>query len=442
MRGRLPVLDHSVVAALIGIGLSHRSAALAVRERLALAPEDAGALLRALTAGPTVEEAVALSTCNRTELYLVAADAAAAERAALRALARHAGMSAPALRAIVTVRRERDAVDHLFAVAAGLDSMVVGEAEILGQLRRAHELARAAGACGPVLDRLVRDAIGAGRRARAGTAIGRSGASVSSAAVELAREALGSLAGRRVLLVGAGKSGEVTARVLRRHGVGDLRVVNRDRARGEALAGRDGAVVGLEALDGQLAAVDLVLTATASPRPLIDRAAVARAMARRGGRPLVLVDLAVPRDVDPAVRAVPGAVLVDLDDVERRAARNRAARAGDAGRARAILTAEAERFERWRAGRAVAPAVAALHGRGDDVVRELLERNAAHWESLTPADLHRVECLARAVARRLLHEPTLQVKRAAQDGADDPARAALELFGLDRAPVAPAADAA
>jgi glutamyl-tRNA reductase len=431
------------VPALIGLGLSHRSAPLAVRERLALAPDDASALLRALTAGGAVEEAVALSTCNRTELYVVAADAATAERAALRALARHARMGAHALRGLVAARHDHAVAEHLFAVAAGLDSMVLGEAEILGQLRRAHELARAAGACGPVLDRLMRDALAAGRRARAGSAIGRSGASVSSAAVELAREALGSLGSRRVLLVGAGKSGAVTARVLRRHGVHDLRVVNRDPARAEALAGPDGAVVGLAALDDQLAAVDLVLAATASPRPLIDRPAVERAMARRGGRPLVLVDLAVPRDVDPAVRAVPDVVLVDLDDVERRAARNRATREGDAGRARAILATEVERFERWRAGRAVAPAVAALHERGADVVRELLERNAPHWESLSPADRERVACLARAVARRLLHEPTLHVKRAAHDGAADPAGAALELFGLSAAaPPRPAVDAA
>jgi glutamyl-tRNA reductase len=437
----VPVPDHSIVPALVGVGLSHRSASLAIRERLALAPDEAGALLRALTAGGAVEEAVALSTCNRTELYLVAGDAAAARRAALRALARHAGMDVPALRALVSERREGAVVEHLFAVAAGLDSMVMGEAEILGQLRRAHALAGTAGTCGPVLDRLLRDALGAGRRARAGSAIGRSGASVSSAAVELAREALGSLAGRGVLLVGAGKSSAATARVLRHHGVGVLRVANRDPTRAEALAGQHGAVVGLETLDEQLVAADLVITATASPRPLIDRPAVQRALARRGGRPLVLVDLAVPRDVDPAVRAVPGVVLVDLDDVERRAARNRAAREADAGRARAILAGEVERFERWRAGRAVAPAVAALHERADEVVRELLARNASHWESLSPADRERVACLARAVARRLLHEPTLHVKRAAQDGEADPARAALELFGLDGAAPARAAAA-
>jgi glutamyl-tRNA reductase len=430
----------SFVSALVALGLSHATAPLAVRERLALAPDEATALLRALRASGMADEAVAVSTCNRTELYLAAADAAAAEHAAVRALARHARLGTPAVRSRVAVRRGRAVAEHLFDVAAGLDSMVLGEAEILGQLRRAHELARAAGTCGPVLDRLLRDALGAGRRARAGSAIGRCGASVSSAAVELAREALGSLADRRVLLVGAGKSGETTARVLRGQGVRLLRVVNRDRARAAALAGGAGGVVPLAALADHLAAADLVLAATSSPRPLIARADVERATARRApGRPLVLVDLAVPRDIDPAVRGVPGVVLVDLDDVERRAARNRAARAGEAGRARAILAGEVERFERWRAERAVAPAVAALHGRGDAVVQELLARNAPHWESLSPADRERVEQLARAVVRRLLHEPTLRLRRAAQEDGGEPARIALELFGLDGAAAARAA---
>src|SRR6185295_8884137 len=219
------------------------------------------------------------STCNRTELYAVGPDAATLEAAAVRALARRAGMSTGGLRSHVAVLRGPEVADHLFAVAGGLESMVLGEAEILGQLRRAHEQSRAAGACGPVVDRLLRDALGAGRRARAGTGIGRCGVSVSSAAVELARDALGSLADRRVLLVGAGKSSEVTAKVLRSQGVRILAVANRGRDRAAALAGPDGAAVAFEALDDHLAEADLVLAATACPHVLIDRAAVTRAVA-------------------------------------------------------------------------------------------------------------------------------------------------------------------
>jgi glutamyl-tRNA reductase len=423
------------VPALIGLGLSHRTAPLAVRERLALAPEEAVALMAGLVATDAVDEAVALSTCNRTELYVAGPDAAAAERAAVAALAAHAGMSVAALALRLSARRGRGVAEHLFAVAAGLDSMVLGEAEILGQLRRAHELSREAGACGPLLDRLVRDALGAGRRARAGTGIARAGVSVSSAAVELAREALGSLADRRVTLVGAGKSGEVTARVLRGHGVRVLRVANRTPERAAELARRYGAEVAGD-LEAQLADADLVLTATACPHVLVDRAAVERAVARRDGRPLVIVDLAVPRDVDPAVRAVPGVTLLDLDDVQARVTRNRAARQADAGAAEAVVAAEVERFERWRAARAATPTVAALHGAAEAVVADVLDRNAPHWESLSDADRERVEQLAHAVARRLLHAPTLGVKQAAAEGDDGPERALRALFGLAAADVA------
>src|SRR4051794_37530121 len=425
------VAHDSGVPALLGVGLSHRTAPLALRERIALGADAAGALLRALIDSGAADEAVALSTCNRTEVYVVGA-AAALEDAAVRALARHAGMSNEALRSHVAVLREHEVADHLFAVAGGLESMVLGEAEILGQLRRAHELSRAVGACGPIVDRLLRDALTAGRRTRSETGIARCGVSVSSAAVELARDALGSLADRRVLLVGAGKSSEVTAKVLRSHGVRVLSVANRGRERAAALAGPDGDAVPFDRLADQLAEADLVLAATACPQVVIGRGAVARAMTRRGGRPLVLVDLAVPRDVDPAVRGMPGVTLLDLDDVQRRAARNLRSREADLGRAREILAAEVERFERWRAGRAAAPTVAALQSAGNAIVAELLDRNAPHWESLSPADRDRVASLARAVARKLLDEPTRRIKQAALEGDATAELAARTLFALPR----------
>src|SRR3954465_9734934 len=287
------------VPALLGVGLSHRTASLALRERVVLGADDAAAVLRALLAGGVADEAVALSTCNRTELYAVGADAAALEDAMVGALPARAGMPDGALRAHVVVLDGREVADHLFAVAGGLESMVLGEAEVLGQLRRAHELSRAAGACGPILDRLLRDALAAGRRARARPGIARCGVSVSSAAVELARDALGSLADRRVLLVGAGKSSEVTAKVLRSHGVRVLSVANRGRERAAALPGPagDGAPFGRRA--HQLAEADLVLAAPACPQVVIGRAAVARAMVRRGGGPRGLLRLPRPRGPAP-----------------------------------------------------------------------------------------------------------------------------------------------
>src|SRR4051812_25943345 len=426
------VAHDSGVPALLGVGLSHRTAPLALRERIALGADAAAALLRALIDSGEADEAVALSTCNRTELYVAGAGAAALEDAAVRALARRAGMSNGELRSHVAVVREQEVADHLFAVAGGLESMVLGEAEILGQIRRAHDLSRAAGACGPIVDRLLRDALTAGRRARSETGIARCGVSVSSAAVELARDALGSLADRRVLLVGAGKSSEVTAKVLRSHGVRVLSVANRGRERAAALAGPDGDAVPFDRLADQLAEADLVLAATACPQVVIGRGAVARAMTRRGGRPLVLVDLAVPRDVDAAVRGMPRVTLLDLDDVQRPAARTPRSRGADLGRAREILAAEVERFERWRAGRAAAPTVAALQSAGNAIVAELLDRNAPHWESLSPADRDRVASLARAVARKLLDEPTRRIKQAALEGDATAELAARTLFALPR----------
>ena len=416
---------------LLGVGLTHRTAPLAMRERLALPPVHATDLLHALLESGAVDEAVALSTCNRTELYLAGEDAAAVEQAALRALADRAGQSPDELAPWLSTVVGGEVAAHLFAVAAGLDSMILGEAEILGQLRRAHELASAAGASGPLTDRLLRDALTAGRRVRTGTAIARRGVSVSSAAVELAHDSLGSLADRRVLLVGAGRSSELTARALAGHGVRVLRVANRDHERAAELAGRRGAAVAFDRLEDHLAHADLVLCATACPHALIDRDTVARAVARRPDRRLVLIDLAVPRDVDPAVRTLAGVTLLDLDDIQRRVSRNRAGRHGELDRARALVRAEVDRFEAWMAARDAVPTVTALQGAGQAIVAELLDRNSSRWESLTPADRERVAALAHAVARRLLHEPTLRLKQAAAVGDGGAARSARELFGLD-----------
>jgi glutamyl-tRNA reductase len=233
------------------------------------------------------------------------------------------------------------------------------------------------------------------------------------------------------MLVGAGKSSEVTARVLRSHGVGVLRVANRTHDRAAGIAAGGGGTVALDDLEAHLAGSDLVVAATTCPHVLIDAGMVARAMAGRAGSPLVVVDLAVPRDVDPAVRDLEGVTLLDLDDVQARVARNRAARRSDVAAAEALLAREVERFERWRAARAAAPTVAALQGAGDAIVADLLALNASHWESLSEADRERVERLARAVARRLLHEPTRRVKQAAGEGDAAPERAARDLFGLD-----------
>jgi glutamyl-tRNA reductase len=424
--------DGSAVAAgLLALGVSHKTAPLALRERLSLPEGRATGVLAELVAGDAVHEAVVLSTCNRTELYLHAADAVEAESAALAALSRQAGIPPTELFGHVYAMRGLEAVAHLFEVAAGLDSMVLGEAEIQGQVKRAYELALVEGVTGPLTNRLFRDALGAGKRVRAETAVGRRRVSVASVAVELAREVLGDLAERRVLVIGAGENGELTARALRQAGVATTFVANRHYDRAIGLAQRfGGEAVRLDDLPHELARADIVVSATGSPHQIVGREELGLVVAERHGRPLLLIDIAVPRDIDPAVRGLPGIALYDMDDLQREVARNLSGREAEARRARVVVDREVARFGDWLASLEVVPTIAALRERGEAIVEQVLDENAGRWDSLSEADRARLGVLARAVVRRLLHEPTLRLKRA-EDGAYTQIQALRELFGLE-----------
>jgi glutamyl-tRNA reductase len=331
-----------VTPRLIAVGLSHRTAAIAQRERAALGDGAARATLRELLAGGVVSEAAVLSTCNRTELYAVTEDLDTATEALRVAHAAHAASSVEELQAVGRVRRDAAVVRHLFRVAASLDSMVVGEAEIQGQVRAARDVAADEGALGSALGPLFADALIAGRRARARTRVGAGAVSLSSVAVALARARLGDLGARRAALIGAGRMAQSTARALVGAGVGSLVVVNRSDA--GALSARFGAcTAGLDALEDVLANADVVISSTAAPAPVVDAASVRRARHHRGAAPLVLVDLAVPRDVDPAVGDLPGVALYDLDHLGEIAAANRRARDREAVGAQAIVDAAVAR---------------------------------------------------------------------------------------------------
>ena len=408
---------------LVAISVSHRTAPLQLRERLALSIAGAAQLMGELVAARGVEEAVVLCTCHRTELYVATPEPAAARRALLGTLARLAGAPAAKLLGHVHVLRGAQVSRHLFAVAAGLESMVLGEAEIQGQVRRALEHARAAGTAGPVTGRLFAGAVSSGGRVRSRTAIGRGGASVSSVAVELARDAAGSLAGRRVLVVGAGQSGALSARALAGEGM-EVVVASRHRSHAAEVAGRRGSAVTLADVPGELERADVVFTATAAAVRTIERDVVARAMAARGGRPLVIVDLGMPRDVDPAAGALPGVRLLDLDDIDRRLDANHGQRRAHSTEAAAIVAEEEQRFQTWLAGYGAAPAVAVLHEHAEAIVADVLTENERRWEHLSDADRARVGVLARTIVRRLLHEPTRRLR------ADGDAAGTLELFGL------------
>ena len=416
--------DHCYVD-LVAISVSHRTAPLGLRERLALSADGATQLMGELVSAPGVDEAVALCTCHRTELYVATRDPAAARRAVLAALAGLAAAGEAELLGQVHILRGAQVSRHLFAVTAGLESMVIGEAEIQGQVRRALEHARGAGTAGPVTGRLFGDALSCGGRVRSRTAIGRGGASVSSVAVELARDAAGSLAGRRALVVGAGQSGALSARALADEGM-EVIIASRHRSRAAGVADELGSAVSLADLPGELLSADVVFTATAAPRRLISRRDVVAAMSARGGRPLVIVDLGMPRDVEPAAGALEGVTLLDLDAVDARLDANHEERRLHCAEAAALVAREESRFETWLAGYGAAPAVAMLHEHAEAIVARVLAENDARWEELTPADRDRVGVLARTIVRRLLHEPTRRLRADGESGAD----VALELFGL------------
>jgi glutamyl-tRNA reductase len=422
-----------VTGTLLAIGVSHKTASLAVRERLALPEGRAVSVLRELVGHSGVHEAVAISTCNRTEVYLVVSDPVEAESATLAILARQAGIRPTELFGAIYSLRDSDAVRQLFRVAAGLDSMIVGEAEVQGQVKRAYELALVEGVTGPVSNRLFRDALGAGKRVRTETSISRAHVSVSSVAVELARGVLGDLETRKVLVIGAGENGELTARALHERGVNTVFVANRRYDRAIGLAQRFGGhAVRFEDLPRQLLEADIVVSATASPHQIVGRDEMDLVSEQRGGRPLLMIDIAVPRDIEPTVREVTGVTLYDMDDLQREVARNMGSREAEAVRARQIVDQEVERFAQWLASLDVVPTIAALRELGEGVVAQVLRENEARWESLGDADRDRVELLARAVVNRLLHEPTLRLKGATDgDASYVYVQALRELFGLE-----------
>jgi glutamyl-tRNA reductase len=418
---------------LLTLGVSHKTAPLDLRERLSLTEGRAVGALQELTAAEGIHEAAAISTCNRTELYLVVSDAVEAESTALGVLTRQADIRPTELLGHLYSLRSIEAAHHLFRVTAGLDSMIIGEAEIQGQVKRAYELALVEGGTGPVLNRLFRGALGAGGRVRQETAIGEKGVSIPSVAVELARRTLGDLAQRRVLVIGAGETAELVARALVARGVATVFVANRHYDRAIGLAERfGGTAVRFDELPEQLQVADIVVSATNSPHHIVEADELRHVMKDRTDRPILLVDIAVPRDVEPVCRDISGVSLYDIDDVQQIVERNADGREAEARRAESIIAGELDRFEQWMASLEVVPTLASLRERADEVVRRVLAENEGRWESLSEADRDRLSAMTKAIASRLLHEPTVRMKRSAgSDNAYLYVSALRELFGLD-----------
>ena len=397
---------------LLLVGISHRVAPVELRERVALDAEESAELARSLGVNGT--EVVCLSTCNRTELYVGGEDSLDVADRAVAALAARADLGHEELRSVLYRLEEEAAAIHLFRVAAGLDSMVPGEGEILGQVRSAYE----AGQTGALLDRLFRQAIHAGKKVRTETAIAENPASVSSAAAALAEQVFGDLSACRALLIGAGKVGELAARNLTARGAHVVLVANRSHERADELAARFGArAIALEGVPDELPEVDVVVSSTGASGYVVTQEDVARTLADRKGRPLFLIDIAVPRDLDPTIHSLEGCYLYDIDDLESVVADSLAGRRREAGRAEAIVLDEAERFRAWQASRDVVPAIASLRARAEEIRETELERVRARLERLTEAERRAVEGVTARIVDKLLHAPTVKMKEAAA-GAD------------------------
>ncbi len=426
---------------LVCVGIGHHTAPVAVRERLAFSAAEQEPFLVELAqqvAPLGLGEVALLSTCNRTELYAASRDIACRFRAVPeelgQVLARNRGVSLRQMEHHRYHRLETDAVRHLCRVAAGLESMVVGEAEILGQVSAAQHTAERGGTLGPILEAAFRAAVRAGRRARAETAIGREAASISSEAVRLA-EALGlDLPSATALIVGTGKVSRLAAGALRRAGARELRIVSRTTASASALAqewgGRPLPWHGLELALGE---ADLVLSGTGAPHAVITCDLITSVLARRSPRRrLLLLDLAVPRDVEPGVREFAGVEVYDLDDIQQRIAENLAGRRQEIPAVEAIIADELERFEEWRHGVALRPILAALATQGEAIRCRELERALTRLDPVSPAVRNQLEALSRTIVAKLLHSPLTRIR-----DESDPARRQVqvevvrELFGLN-----------
>jgi glutamyl-tRNA reductase len=421
------------------IGLSHRTAPVAVRERLAIVPGELEAYLKRTVALAGIREAVIISTCNRIEIYGISSDcdeAVGSVRAQLAEQLR--GVAADEDEETVATlgkhlyaRLKREALHHLFRVAASLDSLVIGEPQILGQIKEAYELAAKVGTAGPLLGSVFPRAFRVARKVRRDTGIAEQKVSVSSVAVDLARKIWGDFEGRRVLVIGAGKMADLAARVLAREGA-SLAVTNRTPARAEELAKRLGAVV--EPWDQLPAAVvrsDIVISSTGAREPILRKKLLADLQRTRRHRQLVLIDIAVPRDIDPSVGELEDVFLYDIDDLQRYVADNLEDRRQEASRAEAMIEEEVARFLSGARGRAAGPTIAAMRARFETVARAEVERMLSTVTGADERTVRAFRACGDAIVAKLLHAPMVALKKdAGAEGEGNLVEAAHKLFAL------------
>jgi glutamyl-tRNA reductase len=395
------------------LGLNHKVAPVEVRERLAFGAEHAPSALREMmrSGGGSIREIVLLSTCNRTEVYVHASNTDEAETVVRNFLAGRAALPTQELGRMLYVARGEETARHLMRVSAGLDSLVLGENEILGQVRAASEMAQSAGTNGPLLSALFRYAVQAGKRARHETGIGRGDISVASVVVELAEQVLGPLGERTALLIGAGKISTITARALLRSGLHCIMVANRTFERAQKLAENlRGVAVHFDALDETLKKADIVICSTGAPHLVLHPETIRRAQAARGSRPLLVADLAVPRDADPDIASIPGVRLANIDDLDEVVKTRHPLTASVCCEVEDIVREELEGFRRWHDARRCAPVIQALHQKAETICQSEVDHTLRRMGSLTPRQQHMVLAMGRAIVAKLLHEPITHLR--------------------------------
>jgi glutamyl-tRNA reductase len=395
------------------IGVNHKTAPIEVRERIAISREDLPETTRALAAIPGVAECMIVSTCNRVEI-LASVESPNADLTAF--LQRHFGLDEALLAPHLYEHHDQEAVRHLFRVAASLDSMVVGEPQILGQVKEAFAVARASGTVGGQLDHLLQSAFAAAKKVRTETEIGSNSVSIASVAVELARKIFGSLSGRTVFLVGAGKMSELAARHLVQQGAGAILVTNRTQERARRMAEAfQGRVIPFDQLYETAGQADIVISSTGAPHPIFRREHGRAFLQQRRNRPMFFIDIAVPRDVDPAMGKLEGIFVYDIDDLQQVAASHMAERSREATDAEALIEGEVERFQQRQRTVNVAPAIVALQQQAEEIRQAEIKRAQAKLGSLTAEQIAAVEALTRGLVNKFLHPPMQALKQAARE---------------------------
>ena len=395
-------------------GMNHRSAPVEVREKVAFPPCAGRTFLRRLKEEGVAAEAVLLSTCNRTEVYAVVEDEGAHARL-LDVLAEDRGVDRGSLERDTYWLTDADAVRHLYRVAGSLDSMIVGEAQIMGQVRQAYRLATEEGCTGPILNRLFHTSLRVGKKVRAETGIGDSSISVPHVAIKLAEEVFGTLRGRRALVVGAGEMSELVIKHLKDRGIGEIRITNRTPERARLLAERvGGRVVGFEDLGRELPEVDVVVSSTGSGEWVIGGEAVAEALSRRE-EPLFFIDIAVPRDVDPVVQTLGRAYVYDIDDLQAVVERNAGSREEAARMGEEMVGPEVFEFMGWLSRLHVVPLIKELRDEAEQIRRHEVSRALGKID-LSPEDRKAVERLSHSLVKKLLHGPISEIKARAEEG--------------------------